>query len=187
MGKTIYTDIEIRGATYATVKEAAEAIGVKPYTVRKAIRNGTLDRVGAGLKGGPVPTPVRIRGVTYPDAKSAAAAVGVSLNAIYNALSEGRIDRVGLSPRYNGARDMPIAIGPLWFPSRIAASRALGFGDNYVSIASRDRSSSMWQRVIAAAMRLKARQEAEAMRAAQAAARKQGGAGKSAPESRMQA
>jgi hypothetical protein len=85
---------------------------------------------------------VKIRGVTYDSAQQAAQALGVSVSTIYNAQARGpaALERVGLgkgrpvgASARGGKPSKAFTLGPYSFPSRRAASRALGMSDNYVS------------------------------------------------------
>ena len=160
MGRRLYRDITVRGVTYATVQDAARALGVQDQTVRKAIVAGTLDLLGTGASH-PRPLPVRIRGVTYASAKAAAQALGVTQGAIHQALACGAPDRVGLPPvpRNPMAREFVIA-GMRW-PSLAAASRALGFSPGYISKVLRRGCPHGRERIIAAAMALRAQAEGQ--------------------------
>lgn len=150
--------IEIRGRAFDTVAAAANAHGVHPNAVYIARRKGTLHRVGTGRVGAE-PLPVRIGGVDYTSAEAAAKALNVARAAIYSAIEDGDPDRVLRAPRYNPSRCIPLTIGNLTFPSRRAASRALGFSnDEFVQKAIASGSRKSWERVLAAAMRLEAQQ-----------------------------
>jgi hypothetical protein len=127
MGLRKYTDIEVRGVVYPTVGDAAAALGVRPDTVRLAVRSGRLHRLGVG-RAGPEKMPICIRGFNYPDADAAAKAFGVSRTAIYQALYRGDVDCVGRS-RFGRVppNAKPFEIGGLRFASMAQASGALGF------------------------------------------------------------
>jgi hypothetical protein len=75
--------------------------------------------------------PVRVRGVTYPSAQFCANALGVTRKAVYNALARGTPDRIGLDNAAGKAR--PFKYRMLSWPSRNAASRALGMDEGYIS------------------------------------------------------
>lgn len=78
----------------------------------------------------PKPRPVTIRGVTYASTNEAAAALGVSYSAVTEAKRRGKLDHVGLG---SSTLSKPVRIGNISFPSRKAASDALGAGKAYVS------------------------------------------------------
>lgn len=153
MGRRIYTDIIIRGTVYPTAQAAAKAHGVQPQTVIHALKRDTLDHVGRGRRG-PDLMPVRIRGVVYPSAKAAAVALGVKVGAVYQALSRNRLDLVGLPREYNPRRSHPFSIAGMSWPSKAAASRALGFGPCYIAHALKIGSRVRQEKILAAAMRL---------------------------------
>jgi hypothetical protein len=152
LGKTIYTDIEIRGRVYPDTRTAAMALGVQPETVRFAIKAGRLHRCGTGASH-PEPLPVRICGLDFAHARDAARHFGVGVSAVYAALAAGDPDRIGRPPRYNAAKSQPVTIGPLSFPSMRQASLALGFQGDYVSKVLRSGSVTRWQNLLGAAMR----------------------------------
>ena len=74
--------------------------------------------------------PVIVRGRRYASQKNAAAALGITPSAISTMLAKkGDLSTAGLGPtgapgNQNAAR--PVKIGPMTFPSRIKAARALG-------------------------------------------------------------
>lgn len=112
--------------------------------------------------GAPLYTDIEIRGVVYPDARAAAARFGVTPHAVWQAVARGREDRLGLPPQHAPTRTCPIRIGPLDFPSRRAAERALGLSYGTIRNARRRGSARTWQRILRAAMALHARAEREA-------------------------
>lgn len=157
MGKRIYRDIAINGIVYADANAAAEALGVTPQTVRKAIQKDTTHRIGSRIVGAE-PMPVWIRGQDFTSAKDAAAHFGVTTGAVYRAINEGRAERF-LLPRRGGARSKPVTVAGRKFPSMAEASRALGFSQTYISRVLRNGSVASIQRVIEAAEhKLKPRQ-----------------------------
>lgn len=146
-----YTDIQIQGMTFPTVEDAADHFGVTGVTIRSHIRAGTLHRLGKGLSG-PEPCPVRIRGVTYESPAKAAEELGVGINQVYRRLAEGRPDTIGLPNDRGQHCAKPIKIGPLKFRSLAEASRELGFSEGYVGRAFERDSSSMKEKILAAAI-----------------------------------
>lgn len=78
----------------------------------------------------PTPQPITIRGVTYSSAREAASALGVSYSAVVEGRRRGRLDSVGLR---HSTVSKPVTVGNIRFPSRKAASRALGAGKCYVT------------------------------------------------------
>lgn len=172
MGRRVHRDIVVRGTVYATVGDAAEGEGVSTGAVYKAMKAGTLDKLGTRHRGRKPEMPVRIRGVIYASAAEAAARLGCRVNNIYQQIARGRAERIGLGPEYNHAMSKQVAIGGLRFASMAQASRELGFGSSYVSQALRSGSRHAQQRILAAAMALAARREAAVRRAAGAATRR---------------
>lgn len=156
-----YRNIEVRGTVYADAKAVADAYGVTTETVRKAIKKGTLHRIGTGAVGAE-PLPVRIRGRVFPTARDAARHFGVGRSAIYHAIKQGREDRLGLPRQQKNGMAKPITIGPLSFPSMNEAGRVLGFGNNYVSQAISSGRTSAMERILSAAMREARRRQMQA-------------------------
>jgi len=78
--------VTIRDVTYATMREAAGALGVSKATVSSAASRGTLDSVGLGPKqpgcAASYTKTTEIAGVTFPSRTAAAGALGVSLSAL---------------------------------------------------------------------------------------------------------
>lgn len=166
MGRRKHTDIVVRGVVYADVGAAAEGEGVTKDAVWRAIAAKRLDKLGTRKKKLRVDAmPVRIRDRTFPSVAAAAKHFGVGRSAIYQALARGRIDRVGLR-REGGAGSIPVVIGGLRFASMAQASRELGFSAGYVSNTLAGGSKEARQRLIGAAMALRARRDAPAVRAA---------------------
>lgn len=165
MGKRRYRDIQLDGVVYADADALAAAKGVKPATARRAIRLKRLHRLGVG-RPGPEPMPVRIGDREFADVPSAAKALGKTQAAVWSAISDGDPDRLVRPPRWNPAKAQPIEIGGLHFPSHRAASRALGFSNpDYVGVVLRRGYKRGWQRVLGAAMALRARLDAAAQKA----------------------
>jgi len=80
---------------------------------------------------------VEVRGVIYPDCATAAEALGVAKATVYSAAQRGTTDTLGLGQRAphhtGGITPKPFAIGSVKFPSRRAASVALGMSAPYIS------------------------------------------------------
>lgn len=146
----VHGPVDIRGKVYPDIKAAAAAVGVHPNTVRRAVKAGTLHRCGTGAVG-VEPMPVRIRGRVYADARAAAAALGVAVGTVRAAVAKGDPDAVRRVSR-TVTNACPVVLGPVSFPSRRAASRALGFANpDYVNKAL-TRGAGPRERVLAAAM-----------------------------------
>ena len=105
---------------------------------------------------------VRIDGREFANVNEAARFYGKAPGTIYSAIHDGDPDRVARVPRWNPARSQPVTIGPLTFSSMAEASRALGFKNReFVSKALKHRSKRGMQRILAAAMKLAAKREAQ--------------------------
>jgi hypothetical protein len=165
MGRRAHRDLNIRGTVYATVADAATALGVTQEAVRIAARRGTLHRVGTGAVGAE-PCPVRIRGVTYASAREAAEAFNVTPGAIFHALTRGQVDKIGLPQRYGRSRARPFLIAGMSWPSMSEADRALGFRPGYIAHTLKLNRASAREAIIAAAMALALRGEARVTAAA---------------------
>lgn len=152
------TPVTIRGRHFDTVAQAAAAHGVKISAVYNAKRAGRLDSVGTG----PVvfaPLPVMICGVQYESAADAAKALKMPRGRIYDAVADGDPDRVLRKPRRKSWRRTAITLGGVTYPSLSAASIALGFTSaGYIAQVRRTNSRLGWQRILAAAMSLDAKQ-----------------------------
>lgn len=79
----------------------------------------------------PKSKPVTIRGVTYPSQKAAAEALGVDRSAVTLAKRHGRLKYVGTGT--GSTRKISCRIGEYDFPSLVAAARALGVHEMYIS------------------------------------------------------
>ena len=101
--------VTIRGTTYATPQEAADALGVGYKTIIAARLRNRLDYVGLGVGKSPKAEPelkrlseginskaVIIRGVEYPSMSIAADVLDVSVQTISRAAKTGRLETVGL-------------------------------------------------------------------------------------------
>lgn len=90
--------VTIRGETYASISEAADALGINASTVAAARRRGQvfLDRCGLGAESFKR-RPVTVRGVWFDSVKSAAEACGVSETTIIDRRKKGTLDE--LQPR----------------------------------------------------------------------------------------
>jgi len=121
--------ITVRGATYASLMEAAQALGVAQSTVSRAIAADRAEALGLP------PTSWRIRGKVYATQAEAAQALGCHVSTICLAVAEGREDSVmtGVHP----AKWRPCRMNGRSFPSRTAAARALGVSRAAISAALR--------------------------------------------------
>lgn len=76
------TPVTIRGTTYKSQREAAEALGVSQTTIHFAMLRGTLDKVGLG--GHKTRSkPVMVDGVRYPSISAAARSLGITGRAFH--------------------------------------------------------------------------------------------------------
>lgn len=152
MGARKHTDITIRGVTYPTVAAAAAVLSVTPAAIYIAMRKGTLHRVGTG-RVGPEPMPVRIAGRDFADARQAARHFGITYQAVIAAICAGDPDRIARRPVYGKARAQEITLAGVTFPSKAAASRALGFHENYIAQSLSRGGPSTLRKIEQAAMR----------------------------------
>ena len=128
--------VTIRGVTYPSTTEAAQALDVTRTTVKLAMLRGRLDSVG--LRGS-TPMPVRIRGKVYKSAKAAAKALKVSKANVYAMVTVGREDLIGIGTgkRADGSHSgglpkKPITIAGVPFASLHEASLLLGLRPAHV-------------------------------------------------------
>jgi len=103
--------------------------------------------------------PVVIRGRRYASQRNAAAALGITQSALSRMLAKkGDLSNAGLGPTGapgNQSAARPIQIGPVAFPSRIAAARALGISRSQLQKWISPKASSVQrERLIGAVMRL---------------------------------
>ena len=70
--------VTIRGKRYKTIKQAAEDIGVNPWTIHKAISERRLKSVGLSYQGRGKGRPVTIESVTYKSLIEAQRQTGIS-------------------------------------------------------------------------------------------------------------
>lgn len=111
--------VRIRGVDYPSQKAAAEALGVVPMTITRALDLGTIDRVGLRQ----TKIPVTIRGVDYPSMAAAARALGVRLRTIENARRRDTLNNVGLSKAAAATRpSSPVTIRGVTYASVAAAA-----------------------------------------------------------------
>ncbi|WP_208348733.1 hypothetical protein [Pseudaestuariivita rosea] len=100
-------------------------------------------------------TDLDVRGVIYADAHAVAAAFGITASTVRDHARAGTLDRCGLGNegKTGQFQPKPFVIGPLCFASLAEASRALGFGRNYINRANKTNSLAMQERILGAAMR----------------------------------
>lgn len=147
--------VTVRGKTFETVRDAANAFGVTTRYVRRAVSEGKQDQIGLRRAGQKdkwrvtrpafTPMPIRIRGVIYSDAKEAAAALGVNRDTIYWAIRCGDPDKVGLPRTYRSGPGSnaaaaasvrkPVQVAGVWFASRRELAKAVGMDASSVSYA----------------------------------------------------
>lgn len=115
MGDLVYRDFEVHGVTYATVADAAKALGLSACRVRSALRNGQTASLGTQK------VSVTVHGVTYSSYSAAGRALGLAANTIRHAHKNGTLHRVGCGRR--GPEPMRIKIGDVEFESAAEAAR----------------------------------------------------------------
>lgn len=114
---------------------------------------------------GPAPMQVRTPLGLFPTVKDAAKAHGVATCTVYWAIGRGREDRLGQGTlRPGNGKKRPFSIGWFHWPTMRAASRALGFNDQYVERAIRWNNRGALEKITARAMALQAAKEAKARR-----------------------
>lgn len=112
--------VVIRGVHYESQKEAAEALGVHPCTIQKALNEGRLEAVGLFDNNR---VPVTIRGVRYSSMTAAAKAFGINQSVVRRAANEGRLETVGLGR--NASTKRKVWVDGVEYESQAAAARAM--------------------------------------------------------------
>lgn len=117
------SEIVIRGQRFPDARAAADRFGVQVATVKKARRDGNLDKIGRSP--GPVPMRVHVRGMRFVSARAAADHFGVQQITITQWIgAEAR--GVVLPPVRWRANSVPVQAGGFSFPSKHRAERLLG-------------------------------------------------------------
>ena len=111
----------IRGVLYPSQKAAAEAIGVTPNAVWKAVNNGTLETCGLYINNC---KPVTIRGVKYASMTEAAEALGIRQTNVSRAVRRGNADTLGMGR--NATTKRSVIVDGVEYESQYAAARAIG-------------------------------------------------------------
>lgn len=96
--------ILVRGVTYGSVKEAADALGVTINAVYSSLNRGTMDTLGLGDT---KPKPVTLAGVTFRSMNSASLALGFSRARLREVLLYGgpkARDRVNFAAKRYAAK-----------------------------------------------------------------------------------
>lgn len=78
--------IRVRGVTYNSVKEAADALDVNLHSVYSALNRGALEGLGLGKT---KPKPFTIEGITFRSMTQASIALGFSRSYLQATLSKG--------------------------------------------------------------------------------------------------
>jgi hypothetical protein len=103
--------IKVRGVTYGSVKEAAEALGVNFHSVYSALNRGGLEKLGLGKT---KPKPVTIGNTTFRSMTAASVALGLGRSYLEWAMREGgkrAKDRVAFAmERYKAREEITKAI-----------------------------------------------------------------------------
>ena len=134
---------KVRGRTFNSYEECAAHFGLTLRRIQRAVRSGRANAIGrppykTRKRHGAEPMTIKVRGVVYKDRSAAAKALGVSPSAVTSMVAAGRADYIGLgrSRKHNATRiAIPVEIGPLKFPSRKAAARALGCSPSMIAYA----------------------------------------------------
>ena len=129
--------VTIRGIEYASVSDAALALGVTKATVSLAIKHNRLDSVGKGLGHGNAnrSKPVKVRGIVYRSINDAAQKLGVTKAVVQQAVRRGTEDNIGVGRREYGNAAMPIRIRGVEYPSQTIAAQVLGVTTTAISMA----------------------------------------------------
>lgn len=152
MGKRRHTNIVIRGKTYATCSDAAEAVGVSAQSICRAINEGKLDTVGLGPGVGHR-MPVFLGGQVFASVGKAARFAGCSPSTVSKAISAGDPDRI-LRKHPGSAKRADLAFA-LWgnrFDSRADLARRTGLSRTFVYRAFSTRCPRRMERLYAAVM-----------------------------------
>lgn len=115
--------VTIRGVSYPSHAEAAEALGLAVTTISSAVSSGRLETVGLRNSGRAVS--VEIEGVTYPNLRAAGAAFGVSPQLVRSAMLDGTLATL----RERAARKrpaQPVNVCGVTYPSMYKCAQALG-------------------------------------------------------------
>lgn len=167
--------IKIRDMIFPDPTAAAAFFGIQRRAILRAIRLGTLDRVGlrphqTRHRAGPVPFEVRIRGVVYASCRAAAEAHGVSEITVRTALQKGRHDFIGFgrSRKHSTAscgqiphNAQTVIIGRIAFQSKAELARFCGLGQTTIREHLRRGNMSI---LLGHVMRAQARQEGHRQR-----------------------
>lgn len=152
MGKRRYTNIVIRGRSYATCNEAAEAVGVSAQSICRAINLGKLDTVGLGPGVGHR-MPVRLGGQIFASVREAARFAGCSQSAVSKAISAGDPERVlRKHPGSVKRADLAFDLWGIRFDSRADLARRTGLCKTFVYRALSTRCPRRMERLYAALM-----------------------------------
>lgn len=121
------------GTVYPSRAAAARALGCHPKTIKWHIdRFGDLKLVGAFY------VPTEWKGKVYPTSASVAKASGRARHTVIHHLNKyGNLDRLGVGRcgnKGNLSKSMPVEVGPMRWPSRKAAGRALGISAASVAL-----------------------------------------------------
>lgn len=114
--------VKIRGVLYNSQKEAADALGVNPSTIYKALQAGRIDDVGMHQNNRK--KPITIRGVHYDSQTAAAKAFGTTQSMVSRAVKLGWINNIGLGR--NASTKKPIIVDGVKYQSITSAARAIG-------------------------------------------------------------
>lgn len=95
--------VQIRGKVYPSVKEAADAVGVKPGAIRTALSRGRIDHVGCGRGKAPqrrhgisngVRKEITLGGRTFPSYRALSRFLGKSDGYVAYALARNQLHRI---------------------------------------------------------------------------------------------
>ena len=128
--------VKIRGVLYNSQKEAADALGINPSTIYKALQAGRIDEVGLSSNGRKIP--ITIRGVEYESYTAAAKALGTDQTMVSRAVKLGWVQNIGLGR--NASTKKPVIVDGVKYESISSAARAIGApSDSLCGVISRRR------------------------------------------------
>lgn len=171
----------VREQEFAGNAECAEYFGLSASHVAFMRRSGRTDQIGLRTAkvgkwkskpcrkaGQSVKMRIRVRGMDFEDADTCAAHFGLAVSTIRSAVAAGRADSIGMpfgpapgTP--NPHTEKPITIGPFHFPSRRAAAKFLGIKASYVERAAKGIKGYYWDKVVAIAMEIEAKNRQQNM------------------------
>lgn len=109
--------ITIRGTTYATHKDASDALGVSVSNINKMARLGRADMIGLG-RGAATKKPVTVNGKSFDSVADAARHFDIPASTLSKEISSGATDNIE-----RRSQGHPVTIKGQQFPSLRSAAR----------------------------------------------------------------